>query len=168
MKINQIPKMNMDISETKCCPKFDPTEWEDNELQFKDKLFAVGKTISFFHIPLNIGSMFKNVWKKVMDAKADPKNYYLVLSFDKSPWRGVHYFAVEKEVPGLEMKKLSGTFLTRVFEGPYSEAGKWYKEMEKYAESKGKKAKEIYFFYTTCPKCLKHWGKNYVVGLVSV
>ena len=25
-----------------------------------------------------------------------------------------------------------------------------------------------YFFYTTCPRCAKHYGKNYVVGVAKV
>jgi hypothetical protein len=26
----------------------------------------------------------------------------------------------------------------------------------------------LYFFYTTCPKCAKHYGKNYVVAVAKV
>jgi len=26
----------------------------------------------------------------------------------------------------------------------------------------------MYFFYTTCPTCAKHHGKNYVVGVAKV
>ena len=26
----------------------------------------------------------------------------------------------------------------------------------------------VWFFYTTCPKCAKAYGKNYVVGLVQL
>lgn len=40
--------------------------------------------------------------------------------------------------------------------------------MEEYVQSQGKKLKTSYFFYTTCPKCLKHYGKNYVVGFAHV
>ncbi|WP_455707283.1 hydrolase [Mesorhizobium sp. ORM8.1] len=27
---------------------------------------------------------------------------------------------------------------------------------------------DVYFFYTTCPKCAKAYGKNYVVGIATV
>lgn len=27
---------------------------------------------------------------------------------------------------------------------------------------------DVYFFYTTCPKCAKAYGKNYVVGITAV
>ena len=42
------------------------------------------------------------------------------------------------------------------------------KEMNKYVESKEKKVKKMYFFYTTCPNCAKHYGKNYVVAIAEI
>ncbi|OGI46756.1 hypothetical protein A2121_00055 [Candidatus Nomurabacteria bacterium GWB1_40_6] len=69
---------------------------------------------------------------------------------------------------GAEMASLSGTFLTKVFEGPYQNAGKWATEMKEYVKSKGKELQKIYFFYTACPKCAKAYGKNYVVLLAQV
>jgi len=61
------------------------------------------------------------------------------------------------------MSTLSGTFLTKVFEGPFQNVGIWAKEMEKYIKSKNQKLIKLYFSYTTCPKCAKEFGKNYVV-----
>lgn len=168
METNQLPQMNMDTSETGCCPAFDPAGWDGQTIVFKDKLFAKDKTINFLHMPLNMGSVMNRMYKKVMAADAYPKDYYLLLSHDQSPWRGVHYQAVTKEVPGMETERLSGTYLTKVFEGPYKNAGKWVKEAEEYVKSQGKELKKLYFFYTTCPKCLKHYGKNYVVAFAQV
>lgn len=168
MRTNQLPKMNMDISETNCCPRFNPEGWNNNEITFENKKFIKAKTKSFMHIPLNMGTVFKRVMKNIMDAKADNKEGYLVLSYDPSAWTGEHYFAVEKEVPQEEMTTLSGKYLTRVFEGPYKNARRWVKEMGKYAKDQGKETKKFYFFYTTCPKCLKHYGKNYVVAFAEV
>ena len=66
------------------------------------------------------------------------------------------------------MTKISGTFLSKVFEGHYKDAGKWAKEMKDYVNSKGKKIKKLYFFYTTCPRCAKAYGKNYTVILAKI
>jgi hypothetical protein len=66
------------------------------------------------------------------------------------------------------MERMSGTFLTKVFEGPYRNARKWMNEMKAYVASKGKQIKRMYFFYTTCPKCAKVYGKNYTVLLAMV
>jgi len=167
MDVNQIPKINMENSETGCCPKFDPEPWDNKEFKFEDKLFVKANTFSIFHIPLNMGSVMGKTWKAIQEAEA-AIDEFLVLSYDPSPWKGEHLFAVKKEVPGQKNIKLSGTFYSKVFEGPYKDAPKWMKEMEKMVEEKGEKAKKIYFFYTSCPKCSKHYGKNYIVGFAQV
>ncbi len=87
---------------------------------------------------------------------------------ENSLWGADVYIAVGKDVPGTVMEKMSGTFMSKVFEGPYKDAGKWAKEMEKYVRSKGKDPGKIFFFYTTCPKCAEYYGKNYTVLLAKV
>jgi hypothetical protein len=66
------------------------------------------------------------------------------------------------------MAKLTGTFLTKVFEGPYHNAGKWAVEMKDYVKRKNKTLKKIFFSYTTCPNCAKAYGKNYVVLFAQI
>jgi len=44
------------------------------------------------------------------------------------------------------MEKMSGTFMSKVFEGPYKDAGKWAKDMEKYVRSKEKIPKSCISF----------------------
>jgi hypothetical protein len=120
------------------------------------------------HIPLNIGLVFKKTLGRIQDAGAAPSDERLTLSTDPSPWRGEHLFAVTKDVPGAEMTTLSGRYLTKVFEGPYRDAGKWARETASFVASKGKQLRKLYFFYTTCPKCAKHYGENYVVAFAEV
>jgi len=168
MTTNELPQMNMDLAETGCCPLFNPEGWDGEEIVFENKLFVKGTTVNFLYVPLNMGSMMKRIWKQIKDAQADEKNEYLLLSYDLSPWRSEHYHAVTKEVPGANMERLSGTFLTKVFEGPYKNAGIWKKEMEQYVLSRGQKTQKLYFFYTTCPKCAKHYGKNYTIAFAQV
>ncbi|MDP2956195.1 MAG: hypothetical protein Q8N53_07225 [Longimicrobiales bacterium] len=76
--------------------------------------------------------------------------------------------AVEGNVPGASVEKLSGTFLTRVFEGPYHHAGRWMHEMDEYVRAQGRRAKKTYFFYANCPKCAKKFGQNHVVLFTQV
>ena len=66
------------------------------------------------------------------------------------------------------MERISGTFLTKVFEGPYKNIRKWIGQMRAFVESRGKSFSKTYFFYTTCPKCAEYYGKNYVVILTQV
>lgn len=168
MATSTLPKFNMDNSETGCCPRFDPSGWDEEEFVFHERPFVRSKTFNVMHIPLTMGSMMKKTWKKIQAADAAPEDHYLVLSTDPSPWRGEHYFEVTKNVPDAENVMLSGNYLAKVFEGPYHEAGKWAKEMEAFVVSSDQKLRKLYFFYTTCPKCAKHYGKNYVIGFAEV
>lgn len=168
MNINQLPKQSLRSPKTNCCPKFIPEPWDNQEFIFQDKLFAKANTVNFMHIPLNMGSVMKKTWKKIEDANANPKDEWLLLSYDPSPWKGEHYFLVTKDVPGLEMAKLSGTYLTKVFEGDFKEVKNWVTQSLEYVKEKGKDLKKLYFYYTTCPKCAKFYGKNYVVAFIEV
>jgi len=154
-------------AETGCCPRFNPEPWNEKEVTWQDKLFLKDHVRSFLHIPLNMGKVMTRNMERIQEADAlTPEP--LTLSDDKSLWGADVYIAVSKEVPGAEMTRVSGTFLTKVFEGPYSNTGKWVKEMKDYVKSKGKELKKLYFFYTTCPNCAKVYGKNYTVLLATV
>ena len=168
MEINQLPRYDQSDNPTGCCPRFNPEGWDDQELHFKDKPFVKATTRSLFHIPLNMGRVFTKTNKAIEEAGALDEDQFVVLSRDVSPWKTEHYFAVTKKVPGQKMFALSGDYLTKVFEGPYREAPTWHEHMIKYIHGMGKEAEKIYFFYTTCPKCAKYYGKNYVVGFGKI
>jgi hypothetical protein len=158
---------NQRIKSTGCCEPFNPKPWEDKEIVWKNKLFVKDHVTNFLHIPLTMGR--KVVKNMELIEKAEAKeSYQLMLCDEKSLWGTDIYIATSKEVQEAEMTKLSGTFLTKVFEGPYQSAGKWAVEMEKYVKDKGKDLKKIYFSYTTCPKCAKAYGKNYVILFAKV
>jgi hypothetical protein len=154
-------------SETGCCPRFDPKPWKDKQITFKNKLFLKDRVRSFLHIPLNMGKVMVKDMEIITSAKAlTPKP--LMLSDENSLWGSDIYIEVTKPIPGAKMEKISGTFLTKVFEGDYKNLGVWIKEMNEYVESKNKKIKKMYFFYTTCPACAKYYGKNYIVILAKI
>ena len=154
-------------SETGCCPRFNPDPWDKKEITFKHKLFIKDHVISFLHIPLNFGRVMVRNMERISKAGA-LADVPMVLSDEKSLWGADIYIAVSKDVPGTEIVKLSGTFLSQVFEGPYKNIRQWIKEMFDYVRKQGKELKKLYFFYTTCPKCAKFYGKNYVVLLAQI
>jgi len=158
---------NQVVKPTGCCEPFNPEPWQDKEIVWKEKGFVKDHVTSLFHIPLNMGNKIIKNMDLIEKAKAKAP-YQLMLTDEKSSWGADIYIDVSKEVPGAEMAAISGTFLTRVFEGPYQNAGKWAKEMEEYVKSKGKKLKKLYFSYTTCPKCAKAYGNNYVVLFAQI
>ena len=154
-------------SETGCCPRFNPEPWQEKEITWQDNLFIKDHVRSFLHIPLGFGKMMvKNVG--MIEAADALLPEPIMLSDENSLWGSDVYIGVSKEVPQAENVRISGTFLTKVFEGPYKNMGKWVKEMKAYVKAKGREMKKLYFFYTTCPKCAKYYGKNYTVILAEV
>jgi len=155
------------VKHTGCCDPFDPAPWDEKEITWQNKLFVKDHVTSFLHMPLNFGQKVVKNMKLIEDAKANSL-YQLMLSDEKSLWGADIYIDVAKDVPGAEMATISGTFLTKVFEGPYKDIGKWIKEMQSFVKGRGKEIKKLYFSYTTCPKCAKAYGKNYVVLFAQI
>jgi hypothetical protein len=110
-----------------------------------------------------------------------PKEQFMILSDCTSPWySNVYVSVVTANIEGVTVEKISGDFLAKAFEGDYSNIGKWVKEVEKLLpavresidEKKDSVAKckgaKFYFYYPTCPRCAKKYGKNHVVILASL
>jgi len=158
---------NSTIQPTGCCEIFNPEPWWEKEITWKDKLFVKDHVTSFMHIPLNFGQkVVKNM--KLIELAGAKTEHQLMLTDEKSLWGADIFINVVKDVANVQMTTISGTFLTKVFEGKFQDAGKWVMEMKEYVKSKSKESKKIYFFYTTCPKCAKVYGKNYVVLLAQI
>lgn len=154
-------------TEKECCPRFDPALWNEKEMVWENKLFVQDRVTSFLHIPLNFGSiMTKNMAR--IEAAGALQNNMVVLSDDTSLWCSLVYLEVAKDVPGARMTTISGTFLSKVFEGPYRNIKNWIEEMRAFVNAKGKTLQKFYFYYTTCPKCARKFGKNYVVILAQI
>lgn len=159
--------MEQTAKPTGCCDPFDPVPWQDKEITWQNKRFVKDHVTSFFHIPLNMGAkVTKNI---ALIEKAGAKApYQLMLTDETSLWGADIYIDVSKDVPGAEMASLSGVYLTKVFEGPYQNIGKWASEMTAFVKSRGRELRKLYFSYTTCPNCAKAYGKNYVVLFAQV
>ncbi len=168
METNATPVYGTSDNPTECCPRFNAEDWDGQTLHFENKRFVKAKTKSLMHVPLNIGSVMTHTFEAMEKADAVDEPQSLVLSRDLSPWSAEHLFAVPKDVPGEKMVRLSGDFRTRVFEGKYRDTPKWGEAFEEELEAEGLDVDETYFFYTTCPKCAKTYGKNYVVAVAKV
>jgi hypothetical protein len=168
MKTNQTPFNDQSDNTTGCCPRFNAKGWDGQTLHFKDKPFVRATTRAVAHLPINMGKVFSRVLGKIDAAHAVDPAHSIVMSRDLSAFTGEHLFAVDAAVPDEENITLSGDYLTKVFEGPFSQVRGWHDEMEDLAEKKGRAANAVWFYYTTCPKCAKVYGKNPVVGLVEL
>jgi len=161
----------MPMSKDDCCPKFDPKPWEEKTHNWNNKPFVRETIPQIFHIPIfwMYGAAVTRMWKRVQEAGAAPDmKDFILMSYDPSPWKSELYMTVTKEVPGAENVKISGTFISKVFDGPYSAPPKWIKEFDKYLAGKGKKALKYYFYFTYCPRCSKKYGHNYCVVFAQV
>lgn len=150
-----------------CCPRFDPTPWDEKTLIWQQKRFVKDHVTSLLHIPLNYGTvMARNIELiKTADAMPTPR---VILTDENSLWGADVYIEATRDLPSKNMVTLSGTFLSKVFEGPYSHMKQWIAEMKNFVQRENKNIQKLYFFYTTCPKCAKKYGKNYVVVLAQI
>lgn len=155
-------------SETGCCKRFDPKPWDGKLIAWKGKLFLRAKAVSFFYVPLNMDKVMASSMERIAKANALAKVPIMLCDCRSCPFTMDIFIAVEKSVPGAQMERVSGDFLMKVFEGDFSQHGKWARGMEEFVKRKGKKIKRMYTWYTTCPKCAKHYGKNYVVMVAQV
>lgn len=145
-----------------CCPKFDPSPWQEKEFEWKDKRFIKTGVSTFFYIPLNFDGAMRKLDKLVHDAGATFEDN-MALSDHTSKWHIDVYAAVDKEIPGAEDVTLSGRFISKVYEGDFKETSEWGEDFKRYAASKNAHVSKWYMWYTTCPKCAKKYGKNYTV-----
>ena len=91
-----------------------------------------------------------------------------MLTRDSSPWKMELLLAVNGDCPGAKTRRISGEIISKVFDGPYRRTPGYLLQMEDYAISLGKKIDDWYIYYTTCPKCAKKYGHNYIVVLGKV
>lgn len=157
----------MNANDDICCPRFDPEPWDGKTLTWQGRRFVKDRVTSLFHIPLNYGAVMTRVDAAIRAAGARVEAP-VMLTDENSLWGADVFVEAGKDVPGAKMVTISGTFMSKVFEGPFSEIGHWVKAMKAWLKSEDKRFSKLYFYYTTCPKCAKKYGKNYVVLLAQI
>lgn len=154
-------------NETGCCPRFNPEPWEDKILNWDNKRFIRDKVKCLFYMPLNFGQVMQRLDKKISVSGAQTPDY-LCFAEHPSKWRMDIFLAVDKEVKNVENVFLSGKYYVKVYEGDFRETEKWSKDYAEKAQKKGIKTGKMYMWYTTCPKCAKVYGKNYVAIIAEI
>lgn len=155
------------VTEMECCPKFSPEPWDDKVFNWDKKRFIKDRVFTFFYMPVNFGKVMRRLDASVREAGAEMTDY-LCLCDHTSRWNMDVYLAVDKEIPGASNTMLSGKFYSKVYEGPFSDTGKWSEDFKGILQSKGLSVKKWFMWYTTCPKCAKKHGKNYVAIVSEV
>ncbi len=152
----------MPDTQTECCPKFDPAPWDGKVLEWQGKKFIKDSVFTLFYMPVNFPAVIKRMMGLIGKAGADSPQW-LCLSDHTSRWNMDLYLAVDREVPGATNLELNGKYLAKVYEGPFKDTGKWCADFAAYAKSQNLNPGKLYMWYTTCPKCARKYGKNYVV-----
>lgn len=157
------------LSETNsvCCPEFDPSLWDDKVFVWENKRFIKDRVCTILYMPINFGKVMVRLNKVLTKAEMVSPDW-LCLSEHTSSWKMDIYLAVDKEIQGVENVTFSGNFYCKVYEGSYNNTGKWIKDFEQILKSKGFDKKRLLMWYTTCPKCAKKYGKNYVAIMSQV
>ena len=118
-------------------------------------------------MPVNFGAVMKRL-NKIVEKAGVLIPDWICLSDHTSKWNMDIYLAVDKEIPGADNTTLHGKFYCKVYEGPFKDTEKWCNDFGKIIESKGLTVSKEYMWYTTCPKCAKKYGKNYVAIIGQV
>lgn len=152
-----------------CCPEFKPDRFQEKSFTWKDKLFLQDQVFQILHIPVNMSNVVKRMFAKIEAANAClPDDDFLMLCYDPSPWKSEIYMTVTKPIPKGKMATLSGTFLSKVYDGPYHAVPQFIKDMDAYVAKQGQTVLKYFFHYAYCPKCMKKYGHNYVVAFAQV
>lgn len=139
-----------------CCPEFDVSKWDKKREVWENRMFIKETMPTLFHMPFppTIGKKITRMYKLVdkADAHLPDKSDTLILFRDPSAFRS----------------EISGTFVSRVFDGKYNEIPKFIKEMDRYLNESGESAKDYYIHYAYCPLCAKKYGHNYLTLFAKV
>ncbi|MCK0146838.1 hypothetical protein MWU78_14365 [Arenibacter sp. F26102] len=158
---------NAKIVTEECCPVFHPEKWEHKTFNWIQKKFIKASVPTLFHIPLPpmIGKRVTKMMKLAEDANklSEHKDETLLLFRDPSAFKTEMYLSVSGIVPNAQNTTLSGTFQSRVFDGPFKDTPKFMKQLEADLAEEGKEVKDFYVHYAYCPKCAKERGQNYMV-----
>lgn len=148
-----------------CCPRFDPIPWDGKTINWHNKHFIRGHIRTLFYMPMNFGAVMKQLDTQA-GAHGQPDG--LCLSDHTSAWNMDVYLAVDAPVNAADNVELSGLYYSKVYEGKFSDTGKWMKDFENTLTRLNLASAKTYMWYTTCPKCAKKYGKNYVVLLGKI
>lgn len=165
----------MNNKDKECCPKFNPEKWDKKIFNWDDKQFIKETIPTLFHIPFPpmIGKKITKMMTLATNAnKIDSKkDEVLVLFQDPSAFQSNIYISVTGDVPEANNIKIPGTFIAKVYNGPYNAIPKFIKDMNTYLTNEGKKIPkndEYYIHYAYCPECAKKFSHNHMILFAKI
>ena len=149
----------------------DPAPWNEKTSEWKRKPFLVKRIPQLFHVPLP-GAYAKAIGSLYAEAQehgiaCDQKDFFM-LTRDISAWKAEILLGVSESKAGLDMHDLDGTFVSKVFDGPFNKIPAYLEEMKAFLNKEGKSARDCYFWYPYCPKCAQKYGHNWIIIFAQV
>lgn len=155
-----------------CCPTFEVEKWDGKTINWENRIFLKESITTFFHIPFPpaIGKKVMKMHNLALETGTSipDKSEALILFRDPSAFKSEIYYAVTKEIEGANVSKITGSFVARVFDGPYNSIPRFMNEMNSYLKEKGQVALDYYVHYAYCPECAKETGHNYMILFAKV
>ncbi|MFH1711608.1 MAG: hydrolase [Patescibacteria group bacterium] len=159
-------------NDKECCPKFNLEKWDEKTHNWDEKKFIKESIPTLFHMPFPpmIGKKITKMMAMAEDAKAVSANKedVLILFADPSPFKSEIYLSVTDNVSKANNEKISGKFISKVFDGPFNAVPKFIKELNEYLSKSDQKAKKYYIHYAYCPGCAKKARHNYMVLFAEI
>ncbi|TET28262.1 hypothetical protein E3J68_03285 [Candidatus Aerophobetes bacterium] len=155
------------MTEEKCCPQLKKEDWDKKEVEWKEKPFYKTKYHSLFHIPINFGGVVRKAMEEITSRDLDEEPA-MMFSKEESMFSSTLLISLKRDAKDLETERLSGKYISMIFENGYRQTPKWMRELGKYIEGQGKVAKDFLFWYVTCPRCARKYGKTQTVIFAKV
>ena len=139
-------KINLNLE---CCPKFDPSLWDEKTFNWESKEFIKDKVFTLFYMPINFGAVITRLTNKVQNAGANIPDW-LCLSYHVSKWKMEIFLAVDRNIPESENVNLSGKFMSKVYEGDFKKTKVWCEDFETYVKGSEENVYVVYYVPQMC------------------
>ncbi len=154
--------------ESECCPDIPKEKWEEKTVTWRNKPFYKFKVRSLFHFPIRFESSLRSAGKDIKSKGMEFARPVMVIERGSNTFSQEMLMSLDKIYPDPNVVTLTGTFMSKMFVGPYKDMKDYIKEMNSFVEEKGLHAKELLFWYTNCPECAKKQGGPKTVILAKV
>ncbi|MBU0528121.1 hypothetical protein KKE92_06570 [Candidatus Micrarchaeota archaeon] len=144
------------MDDEKCCELISKKDWDNKTVKWKNKLFVKKHYFAFFYMPLGLDKALDTIMKHLHAKNNLAEEAPIMVWRNEGMFGGDVYIAVKEKDSKYETDTISGTFVTRFYEGKdYKDVGNWFKLFK----ADVKDTKEIISFYALCPGCAKKFGK---------
>lgn len=139
------------------CPVINRSDWEFKEHEWDGRAFYTKKLNLLLHIPLGIGKKIEKLMDEVGDKGYTLSEPVQILTKDGA-FCGKVMVGLKKTYPadGNVVVFRKAKLFSKVHAGPYNRLYESVMDLQDHVKAKtGKKPREFYFWYASCPDCFE-------------